>query len=236
MKVQGSNKGKRLLVLAAVEAELADLRGTLPQNCPVELAAVGCGVVQAAINTAAVLKNYQGAFGRSPEAVVFIGSAGSYDHSIPLLTPAVASSVVLGDTAVSLGRGYFPEVMTTALHPDAALAESLLSLDREAIHSGTFATPLAITADRRLGTIIRVELGAKFENLELFGVASACFSNSAPWTNLSMVTNHIHNLAHKEWNQNSAQASKFTAAMIISWLSRTGILAPKEEFTGRTER
>lgn len=220
----------KLLVIAAVEEELADLRAAFPPS-GLAFAAVGCGLVQAAMNSAAIFSALKSCGRGLPGAVVFVGSCGSYDHSVPLLTPAVASAVLLGDSALALGRGYFPKLMAAKLQPDASLAESILRLEPRGIEFGVFANPLAVTSDQRLGTILRVELGARFENLELFGVAAACAADSIPWTNLSLVTNHVHRHGHNDWNDNRTRASKFTAAMILNWISRTAILTGERTST-----
>ena len=210
--------GGRLLIIAAVEEELTEVRAALSARPNVEFASVGCGLIEAAINTALRFERMQ-----LPSAAIFIGSAGSYDHSVPLLSPAAATGVVLADASVALGHGYFPRPMASQYQADAWLSAALRTIGGHELDSGVVASPAAITADRRLGTIMRHELGARFENLELFSVAAACAARSIPWGALSVITNHCHKNAHSEWNQNRLAASKMTAAIIAEWINRTTI-------------
>ncbi len=212
-----------ILIAAAVEEELAEIRAVASGRTNLVFAAVGCGLVEAAINTADRLHGTH-----PPSAVIFTGSAGSYDHSVRILTPAAASEVILADSSLALGRGYIPGLMPTRYKPDAWLLASLSTIGGQ-VESGAFASTVSITADRNLGTILRQELGTRFENLELFGIAAACALRNVKWGALSVITNHTHKNAHNEWNRNRQRASKVTAEVLSLWLDRMDIREKEDQ-------
>lgn len=222
----------QVLIVAAVEEELIALRNKAAAesaNTPsglVAFASIGCGVIEAAVNMSALLSRSA----EHPQAVVFVGSAGSYDRAVPLLSAAIAAEVRQTDSSVALHCGYFPGLMQTAIRSDLKIHQQLSTLDDSSLRtlgrqlvSGVFGTPLAITSDRRLGKIISREIGVRFENLELFGLAAACSSYKIPWCGFSVITNYIYKNAHKEWTENRQAASQLTATLVWDWLRRTYI-------------
>lgn len=202
------------LLLGAFAGELAPFHERFAGREDVSLVEVGIGLVEAAIGTEKALIECREKFS-SPVRVVtiFVGSVGACERSVPLLSFVSASSVSLFDSAVALGESYFPEQMFREVVADRELSQYLgRGRDGGEVLCEPIQSTLAITSE------VKTDGSLRFENLELFAVASACKRENISWAALMCVTNYIGAEAQKQWKFNFDEAAKRTAAFLSSLL------------------
>lgn len=196
----------RLLILAAFEPELTALRKRAAQHPGLFLHSVGVGMVEAALGTTRLLAALPNV---SNTEVLFIGSAGALSPALQLLAPVVARFATLADPCRAQNESYLPDICKTTFP-----ASELSSLPFANLARCGFATPASISATESLAALLSEQTKASAENLELFGVASACASFGVPWSALSVITNHVGPAAHQQWKQNMPRAAEITAELI----------------------
>ncbi|MCB0359859.1 MAG: hypothetical protein KDD44_09490 [Bdellovibrionales bacterium] len=196
----------RVLILAAFEPELTPLRQLEAAHPSLSLHSVGVGMVEAALGTTRLLAALPDV---SNTEVLFIGSAGALSPELQLLTPVVASFAALGDPSLARGESYLPDICPTTFPANELSSLPFLGISRCGI-----ATPASISATESLAALLQEQTKASAENLELFGVATACASFGVPWSALSVITNHVGPAAHQQWKQNMPRAAEITAELI----------------------
>jgi len=169
----------RVEFCAAVQAELGSLPGV----------AVGVGPVLAALGAGAWLSQQR------PEAVVLLGTCGSYPGGPPIGTVVASRSLGLGSAAVALGEGYAP------LAP-AAISGSEVLLARLNVLPVRVLTVQAVSTGSAL--IARFAADWDVEHMEAFAVARACADHDIPFVALLGVSNRVGPNAHVEWRGNRA--------------------------------
>ena len=181
----------KVAVVAAVEAELGPLEGT----------ALGVGPLRAAAAAARLVEATR------PDAVVLVGSAGSYPGG-----PAVGevvSSRLLGwaDGASALNQAYVPL-------PPAPVEGAPTLLAHTDVTRATVLTVAAITTEPALiGALARYgEQAWEVEHLEATAVAVACAQAGVPFLALLGIANRVGPNAHEEWKQNRASAERGACA------------------------
>lgn len=203
-------KHKKILILGAFPPELNPLRQGFPESSRFHFAETGVGMVSAAASTTRELMKMEGV-----EAALFTGSLGAFSESVELLTPVLASGVVLSDAALSLGKGYLPEIQRRRFSASPAEVLNIGAAGSlNSVVEGWVASSLAITSNAPLGKQIQEETGATFENLELFGVALACHQAGIPWAAVGVVTNHVGENASAQWKANHKRAGEITALVV----------------------
>ncbi|MCK6507245.1 futalosine hydrolase [Myxococcota bacterium] len=178
-----------ILVLAAVAEELGPLPGRT----------VGVGPVVAAASTARILCELR------PDAVVLIGTAGSYRGGPPVGQACAARRVGLADGAATMGLGYVPR-------PPPPLPCDPRLLARAGVPAVDVLNTGAITTDPVLAA--RLADGWQVEHLEAYGVAAACAAAQVPFVALLGIANQVGPDAHAQWltHRNAAQDSAREAA------------------------
>ena len=194
-----------ILILAATETELAPF--TYPNTH-----AVGVGAAAAAAETAEALH-------RCPEAAaaVFVGSCGAVDESAELLHPVLATAVHLASDAVATETGFIPELVPTNFAADRSLIAELSAAIPDAEPAPIYCTD-AISRSSARAQALATQCNAQFENLELYGVATACVAAKLPWTTLSLVTNHCNESGHQQWLDNHEAAAERTSKLLSAFL------------------
>ncbi len=174
-----------ILVVAAVAEELGDLPGRT----------VGIGPVVAAANASRILGQLQ------PDAVVLVGTAGSYAGGPPIGTACAARQVGLADGAAMMGLGYVPR-------PPAPVRcdPRLLGLAPDLVRVDVLTTG-GVSTDPLLAQ--RMADTWQVEHLEAFGVAAACIAHGLPFLAVLGIANRVGPDAHAEWltHRNAAQAA-----------------------------
>jgi futalosine hydrolase len=220
---------KRWLVLAAWPPELAELRrllrhrkshiGTLKGFAPPVVArAAGVGLVEAAIGTTAAIAEVR------PDAVMFVGTAGSYPGSRPDLALAgvvAARRLVLSADGVATGDAYMPP-------PLPATQVTTLTLRRIAAAAGLLmadvACPLAITSrPAAVGRHARA-LACDVENLEAFAVARAAATGGLPFVAILGISNAVGPSAHATWKRNATHAAVAACRAALEVIERSAVL------------
>jgi purine-nucleoside phosphorylase len=213
---------RRVLVLSAWEPEIAPLRRRLARAATparakaVVCRAVGVGLVDAGVNAARALGETEA------DAVVFVGTAGSYaggarSGGLDIASVAVPRGLVLVSTAGLRGDGYTPEpmVLRAAAAPRLAAA---LARGATGTTTGDVATPLAITRSAALARTIARATGAATENLEAFAVARSAAAARTPFAAVLGVANRVGPRAHEEWRRHHAAASQAACDVVWTWL------------------
>lgn len=177
-------------VCAAVSAELGAVPGV----------ALGVGPIAAAVATASWLARQR------PDAVVLIGTAGSYRGGPPIGSVVAGSVLGMASTAATLGLGYVP-MAPPPLEADPAL---LAAAD---VPRAPVLTVVAITTDPGLAD--RHAAHWQVEHMETFAVAHACAAAGVPFVALLGISNHVGPDAHDEWlaHRDAAQAAAQAAAL-----------------------
>ncbi|RME20827.1 MAG: hypothetical protein D6798_19590 [Deltaproteobacteria bacterium] len=164
-----------ILVLAAVAEELGDLPGRT----------VGVGPVVAAAQASRILAEVR------PDAVVMVGTAGSYPGGPDIGTPCAARRVGLADGAARMGLGYVPRPPAPVVC-DPRLLDLVPDLPRVDV-----LTAGGVSTDPLLAQ--RMADAWQVEHLEAFGVAAACAAHGLPFLAVLGIANRVGPTAHAEW-------------------------------------
>ena len=202
----------QILIAAAFGPELEPISRAIGLGNCFKTIAVGVGLVESAANTGFLLSMNQG---RPPAGLVFVGSCGANDKTIPLGSVVIASEARLSDETLAHGSGYIPELCTSRVGANQRLSECLQNHVKEPFLHEPLYSSLAITRNESVAQSHRRYSNARLENLELFGVAIACRNQSIPWAALSIVTNHTWERGHLEWKENHERAAQRTAQFLI---------------------
>lgn len=213
-------KGKKYLIVAACESELTPARDSLADYPNFYFATLGIGLVQAAIGATREIRDFltRENMEASDLELIFIGSVGSVNNSIPLLSLVSASKSILHEPSSLEGKTFLVDKMRTELSP-------LHSLFADLARKEIISTSLGITCSPALAEKILRKTKATCENLELFALASAASEINVSWSSLSCVTNHLDQEAHSNWQKNHLQAAEITASTLKTWASILQIAA-----------
>jgi nucleoside phosphorylase len=193
-------------ILAAFEPELSPLRDTLKEYSEISFHSLGIGMIEAAVTTSALLNKIN----HKNCSCIFVGSVGAINPETPLLSTTVISSVQLVDPVELEQESYFPSKMKKEVSADINLNNRLLESIPEARLKSAHSC-LTITNSTSVASLIYQIKKTEIENLELFGVASACQMHNIPWVSLNCVTNYLEPEAHQQWQSNFQTASAITA-------------------------
>jgi purine-nucleoside phosphorylase len=183
-----------MLLLAAVSVELVDLPGDV----------VGIGPVNAAARAATILER------QKPDAVILIGTGGSYNGGPPIGTAIAANRVGLTWGVAAMGLGYVPRPP-----PPLACSEDLL--DRLEIPRHDVLTTGAITTDLTLAS--RLGDDWQVEHLEAYGVAYAAHAAQIPFVVVLGISNVVGPDAHTQWLTNREGAQEAARRAVRSLLT-----------------
>ena len=206
---------QHLLIVGAFEAELAPLRTLLQDRKQVTIDAIGIGLVEAAIGASRAIERLKSTT-KEALAVLFVGSIGTTNRSVELLSFVGASEAVLVDYVTETKQGYFPEGIVRRIKADEDLLKSFSGRDNVTIEP-VYST-VSITASEKTGELLSAKTESHFESLELFSVANVCFREGIPWTGLCAVTNYVGPTGHAEWQQNHGTAAERTARLVAQIL------------------
>lgn len=209
-----------VLILGAVEAELGKIRDLYSARAGIHFSSVGIGMLPAAVGTQAAIARARSADAATKLIAVFVGSCGSVATDVPLFSAVVPTKAIVADSAVISGGAF----LTSAQRVEYTAAPiEIFQSNLKALTEPVYST-IGITSDTRIGRAYMEATGARFENLELAGVATACEELKVPWTGLSLVTNHVGPSGHLEWEANHREAADRTAVLLGSLLDQ---LVPK---------
>jgi nucleoside phosphorylase len=209
---------RRWLVLAAWPPELAEFRRLLkasPTGKHVAMRTAGVGLVEAAIGATTAIAEVK------PDAVMFVGTAGSYPGRRPDLALAgvvTARRLFLLADGVATGDAYLPSALP-------ATQETTVALRRIAAGAGLLmadvACPLAITsrpAQARRGDRAPA---CDVENLEAFAVARAAAAADLPFAAILGISNTVGPSAHAAWKRNATRAAAAACRAALEVIGRS---------------
>jgi len=177
----------------------------------------GIGLVEAAIGATAAIAEVK------PDAVMFVGTAGSYPGRRPDLALAgvvAARRLVLSSDGVATGDAYFPPALP-------ATQETTVALRRIAAAAGLLmadvACPLAITSRP-----VPVGRGSQspacdVENLEAFAVARAAVAGRLPFAAILGISNAVGPSAHAAWKRNATRAAAAACRAALEVIERSTV-------------
>ena len=205
-------------MLAAWPPELTELRRLLkrrPIGKQVVARAAGVGLVEAAIGATAAIAEVK------PDAVMFVGTAGSYPGRRPDLALAgvvAARRLVLWADGVAAGDAYLPPALPTT-------QETTATLRRIAAAAGVLvadvACPLAIASrPAAVGRAAR-SLACDVENLEAFAVARAAVTAGLPFAAILGISNAVGPSAHAAWKRNATRAAAAACRAALDVIERS---------------
>lgn len=205
-----------MLILAAWPPELAQIRrwlrtaeGTVQQS--VSVAAVGVGLVEAAVGTASALAKFQ------PDRVILVGTAGVFAaHAVALCDAVVVSKVSLGSPEAS-GVAEIPAPMTTVCELSRSLWRALARGTH--LPPASVVCPLAITRSRQRAEALATSSGASLENLEAFAVVRAALRAKVPVAAVLGVANTVGPKGREQWRHNGVAAAAAACDVVAAWLS-----------------
>ncbi len=198
-----------LLIVAAFEPELAAVRARVAHIAPrVAIAAVGVGLVDAAIGTLEALDRFR------PKAVALIGTCGAYRKSgLSIGDTAFARSILLFDAGAALSMAALPLPMANRIVLENPLVEALY---RAGTKGTTVATTLGITTDDRLADELERASGADVEHLEAFAVAQVCARRNTPFVAVFGIANIVGGEGRNQWEKHHEAASAAAANTLCS--------------------
>lgn len=188
----------RIRWLAAVREELGPLGGD----------AVGIGPVRAAAGAASVL------YGRPAEAVVLVGTAGTYataPGAPGIGEVVVARSIGLSGGLAEVGLGYVP-LAPAPLTTDPGLRGRLGLREVDVLTVEAITTDVALAAAR--GAVWQVE------HMEAWSVAHVAALLGLPFVAVLGITNEVGPDAHVQWRQYRARVEA-AVVQAVSALSGT---------------
>jgi nucleoside phosphorylase len=219
----------RILICAAVEAELAPLRA-LALPSPLQLAAIGVGPVEAALGASQVLGASQAlgaaqgpaparsAGERLPAAAILVGTCGAFPGrglEIGDAVLVVRSMLTASDAAT--GRSYIPAPAAVVSHADEALCASIVAA--VALPRVGAATVAAITSDAEAAQKLPAVTGMDTEHMEAHAFLRAAELAQVPAACILGVANFVGPEAHAQWKAYAALASSAAAEALARWLS-----------------
>jgi len=188
-----------MLFVAAFEPELSKLREIRPSVWAVP---VGIGLPAAAVGTAKAL------LGRSPKAVVLLGTCGAFPgRGLAVGDVVVAAGVRLGSAAAARGEGAMPAPMAEVLPCDP----TVLGVPGKSVQ---VATTLAVTTTAELAAAMAESTGCDVEHLEAYAVALACRAAGVPFLAVLAVANEVGPEGRAQWAEHHQRVSDVLAEVV----------------------
>ncbi|GMB89583.1 Purine nucleoside phosphorylase PunB [Helicobacter ailurogastricus] len=150
---------------------------------------VGVGLVQSALNLSRLCLL------EKPSTIIFIGTAGSYDFSTPLLSLYVSTQAMQIEESFTLAHSYTP--LDNCLQ---AQGSKTLDLPPAIVNSSNY-IHTDLNFSRRM-----VQAGIHLENMEFFSVLSVAQYYQIPSFGVFCVTNYTNAHAHKDFLASHGQA------------------------------
>ncbi len=207
------------LVISAWPPELAAIRAAWPRlprdrRRKLVLAAVGVGLVEAAIETTRLLHD------RRPAGVLLVGTAGVYPgrrHELPVGSAAAIGATLLLPQAPRGLSVALPALVPDRVQASAALLRALVRAT--ALPTAEVACPLAITTNERGARAAARLSGCDLENLEAFAVARAAAAAGVPFAGILGISNTVGPDGHRQWRRHGAAAAAAAAAAALDFLA-----------------
>lgn len=198
-----------ILVLSAVQREQQYLNvGKSGSN--LKLGVCGVGPVDAGIQTAKLISVLK------PTQVWFIGTAGVYpDRYLSPGDVVIGSEFLFGDTGLSAGTSYVPEIQMMKSEPVTLCLEPTFPFK---VKNGKILTVPSITKSEKSAVELRDHFGADAEHLEVFSVWRACNLFHIPFSAVLGISNIVGPEAHEQWKLWQDPAVKH-ASSVFEFLS-----------------
>lgn len=205
------------LIVSAWPPELAFLKSALPATPRpgAILKSVGVGLVEAAIGASRLIAEH------SPDAILFIGTAGVYPKfaaAFELGTAIIVDKIALLPEILPGRHAYLPAVLPKAAKSSAALVRALRKAT--ALPRADVACPLAITASAKAAVTAGKLSGCALENLEAFAVARAAAIAGIPFAAVLGIANNVGPAGHREWKRHATKAATAACQAVLAVLAK----------------
>lgn len=184
----------RVLILAAVEAELFQMSGFC----------VGVGPVRSAVGATRLILEHR------PEAVVLIGTAGALVNDLSVPSVVVARRLGWAHSGAMLGAGYVP-LPPEDLQADASLAAAFDLQPVDVVTVGAITTAPGVADELRRRWQV--------EHMEAYSVALAAAAAGVPFAAVLGLSNRVGPNAHEEWKANRHAAESAARDAVSKWLA-----------------
>ncbi len=207
----------KLIIAGAFEPEVEPVGKLIGTNSQVQIVSIGVGLLEAVMGIGEVLREEcetSDQHNQPSTGVIFIGSCGTHDTSVPLMSVVIASASALADYSnlTAAESSFIPQPSKT-LYPTGLDLTPRSNLPTDAFFEPIYST-LAISRDLALARSISKTSNSRFENLELFAVAVACARYNTPFAALSVVTNYTTPEGHADWEKNYRAAAQRSAELV----------------------
>ncbi|BCZ18427.1 Purine nucleoside phosphorylase PunB [Helicobacter sp. NHP19-012] len=158
---------------------------------------VGVGLVQSTLNLSRLCLL------EKPKEIIFIGTAGSYDFSMPLLSLFISHQATQIEESFTLKHSYTP--LDNGVQ---AQAQPTLDLPIALVNSSNY-----IHTDADFSKAM-CHAGILLENMEFFGVLSVAQCYGLPCFGVFCVTNYTNAHAHRDFIANHERAKERLEGLI----------------------
>ena len=179
-----------ILIVSAISEELGDVAGEV----------VGVGGVQAAVNMSRLLRASR------PDGVIFLGTGGAYSGGPPVGSACLASRVGWSQGLAVMGLGYTPR-------PPAPIPCDRRLMGRSNLRTVGVLSVGSVTTDPTLAA--RLSDGWDVEQVEAYGIATACAAEGVPATMVIGITHVVGPSAHAQWLTNRETARNAARSALV---------------------
>lgn len=172
---------------------------------------VGIGLANSVAGTTKILCDCK------PTGVVFLGSCGSYTDKLQIGDCVVAQSVKLISTDLMNNTMRLPTLIQQEINCELEINKNYFSkiVRLEKLINTRVANTLGVTEDKDIGDKFHRLCQVDTENLEAFGVATACELLNVPYMIILGVTNYVQETGGKDWFSNFKTVLKNLTEKII---------------------
>lgn len=214
-----------LLVTAATDLEIADLREQFADSQEIAFLITGVGLVE----TACTLTTFLERQGRAIRGVINIGVGGAYHRGkMKILDLGLATSEVIGDMAVCFENRLdplgSPELVVHHFFPcQGSLRDQFLTWcfdNSQEIHDGPFVSVNCVSGTRKRGEILAATYKSISENMEGAAVARVCKGYGLDWLEIRCMSNMVEDRDTSTWRlaEAAAKCSLVTGQFLTDYL------------------
>lgn len=174
---------------------------------------IGVGLIESAISLTQICRV------NSPKSLVFVGSAGSYDFSLPLLDLYLSEEAFQIESSFVFSKSYTPIAMHEKIS-SCVSCETIEKIRFSPLSQAIVNSSNYITIDPLMAQEMRIK-GILLENMEFFSVMSVARRFEIPAIGIFCVSNYCSPSAHEEFLKNRKEAIERLDAFI-----RDQIIAP----------
>lgn len=201
---------KPVLILSAVEREQKYINAQSFSRT-VLLKTIGVGPIEAGINAALLIKEFQ------PSSVYFLGSAGHYPNAfLSVGDVAIGHTYLFSDLGEVQNLSYKPEIMNPQLNTSTVCLTEKFSFK---VKNCVVLTVPSITKNDEWSKKISEQLHVEVEHLEVYSIAKACQDFQIPFVSVLGISNEVGSHSHEQWKINQDLALEHASEVLKKLVS-----------------